>query len=90
MGAGLGLTVYSDVKIGLPSIKCAMPEARIGLFTDVSGGYFLSRMSSGYGNFLGLTAYTLEGIECHQFGLVDSIVDDFDTNQLVQDCVHLS
>jgi hypothetical protein len=39
----------------------AMPEGKIGFFTDVAAGYFLSRLRSNIGYYLGLTGARLKG-----------------------------
>ena len=38
-----------------------MPETTIGLFPDVGGGYFLSRLQGALGTFLALTSHRLQG-----------------------------
>ena len=38
-----------------------MPETAIGLFPDVGGGYFLSRVDHFVGTYLALTGKTLDG-----------------------------
>jgi 3-hydroxyisobutyryl-CoA hydrolase len=38
-----------------------MPETRIGLFPDVGGSFFLSRLDGFLGRYLGLTGKTLLG-----------------------------
>ena len=42
MGGGVGVSIYSPIKIATEKSLFAMPEAKIGLFTDVSAGYFLN------------------------------------------------
>ena len=49
-------------------------EAKIGLFTDVAGGYFLSRMKKNLGLYLGLTGQRITGKELVQVGLADYYV----------------
>lgn len=49
-------------------------EAKIGLFTDVAGGYFLSRLENNIGYYLGLTGQRLTGKELVQAGLADYYV----------------
>ena len=44
MGGGLGLSVHGSHRIVNERSLTAMPETAIGLFPDVGGGYFLSRM----------------------------------------------
>lgn len=74
MGGGVGISVHSPIKIATEHAMFAMPEARIGLFTDVAGGYFLSRLRSNLGYFLGLTGTRLKGQELVQTGLADYYV----------------
>jgi 3-hydroxyisobutyryl-CoA hydrolase len=40
-----------------------MPEAKLGLFTDVGAGYFLSRLRKNLGLFLALTGQRIKGKE---------------------------
>ena len=46
-----------------------MPETGIGLFPDVGGGWYLSRLPGRIGQFLALTGARLDGAECHWAGL---------------------
>jgi enoyl-CoA hydratase/carnithine racemase len=79
MGGGVGISANAPIKIATENSVFAMPgnvfshiitclEAKIGLFTDVGGGYFLSRLRSNLGFFLGLTGQRLKGAELVQVG----------------------
>lgn len=68
MGGGVGISANSPIKIATENSVFAMPEAKIGLFTDVGGGYFLSRLRNNLGFFLGLTGQRLKGPELVQVG----------------------
>jgi enoyl-CoA hydratase len=46
-----------------------MPETGIGLFPDVGGGWYLSRLPGRVGQFLALTGARLDGAECLHLGL---------------------
>jgi enoyl-CoA hydratase len=46
-----------------------MPETAIGLFPDVGGGWYLSRLPGRTGQFLALTGARLDGAECLHLGL---------------------
>jgi enoyl-CoA hydratase len=46
-----------------------MPETGIGLFPDVGGGWYLSRLEGRVGAFLALTGARLDGAECLELGL---------------------
>ena len=52
MGGGVGISVHSPIRIATESTLFAMPEAKIGLFTDVGGGFFLSRLKNNLGLYL--------------------------------------
>ncbi len=82
MGGGLGLSVHGSHRIVSENTITAMPETAIGLFPDVGGGYFLSRIENSIGTYLALTGKTLDGensiyanIGTHL--LEDNLVDDF-------------
>lgn len=59
MGGGVGISVNSPIKIATENAVFSMPEGKIGLFTDVGGGFFLSRMRKNIGRYLGLTGARL-------------------------------
>ena len=46
-----------------------MPETGIGLFPDVGGGWYLSRLPGRIGQYLALTGHRLDGAECLALGL---------------------
>src|SRR5262249_61370549 len=52
----------------------AMPETTIGLFPDVGGGYFLSRLPGALGVFLALTSHRLKAADALWAGIVDAHV----------------
>ncbi len=69
MGGGVGLSLPSRYRIATENTRFAMPETGIGLFPDVGGGWFLSRLPGRTGQFLALTGARLDGAECHALGL---------------------
>ena len=52
----------------------AMPETTIGLFPDVGGGYFLTRLQGALGTFLALTSHRLKIADGVWAGIVDAHV----------------
>jgi enoyl-CoA hydratase len=69
MGGGVGISQPCDVRIVTDRTAYAMPETGIGLFTDVGGGWYLSRMPGRTGRYVGLTGARLGGAECLALGL---------------------
>ncbi len=58
MGGGMGISQSSaeqSIRVVTERTRMAMPEVNIGLFPDVGGGYFLSRLAGEIGTYLGLT-----------------------------------
>ena len=52
MGGGVGLSVHGSHSVASEKFLFAMPETTIGLFPDVGGGYFLTRLQGALGTFL--------------------------------------
>ena len=61
MGGGVGISVNSAFKIATEKTMFAMPEGKIGFFTDVGACYFLSKMRSNIGYYLAMTSSRLTG-----------------------------
>jgi len=64
MGGGVGISQPCRYRIVTERTIYAMPETGIGLFTDVGGGRYLSRMPGRTGQYVGLTGARLNGAEC--------------------------
>ncbi|MBJ6122257.1 enoyl-CoA hydratase/isomerase family protein [Sphingomonas mollis] len=69
MGGGVGLAMPCRFRVATENTKFAMPETAIGLFPDVGGGWYLSRLPGRMGQFLALTGHRLNGAECLALGL---------------------
>ncbi len=77
MGGGMGIaqsSAASRIRIVTERTRMAMPEVNIGLFPDVGGGHFLSRLSGEIGTFLGLTGETIDAADALFAGLADAFV----------------
>lgn len=74
MGGGVGLSVHSPIKIATENSVFAMPEGKIAFFTDVGGGYFLSRLRKNLGFYIGLTGARLKGKELVQVGVANYFI----------------
>ena len=69
MGGGVGISQPAKYRVATENTRFAMPETGIGLFPDVGGGWYLSRLSGRMGQFLALTGARLDGAECLWAGL---------------------
>ncbi len=69
MGGGVGISQPAKYRVATENTKLAMPETGIGLFPDVGGGWYLSRLAGRTGQYLALTGYRLDGAECLALGL---------------------
>ncbi|WP_225207738.1 enoyl-CoA hydratase/isomerase family protein [Novosphingobium huizhouense] len=69
MGGGVGLAGPAQYRVATEATRLAMPETGIGLFPDVGGGWYLSRLKGRLGQYLALTGARLDGAECVWAGL---------------------
>lgn len=69
MGGGVGISGPARYRVATQNTKLAMPESGIGLFPDVGGGWYLSRLPGRLGPYLALTGARLDGAECVWAGL---------------------
>ncbi len=69
MGGGAGLSVHGDFRVAGDHTLFAMPEMQIGLFPDVGGGYFLSRLHDGLGYYYALTGARAKAADCMATGI---------------------
>lgn len=77
MGGGMGISQSSAplrMRIVTERTRMAMPEVNIGLFPDVGGGYFLSRMPGETGTWMALTGETIGAADALHTGLADTFV----------------
>ncbi|CAD8188855.1 unnamed protein product [Paramecium pentaurelia] len=83
MGGGVGMSIHAPVRIATEKSVFAMPEAKLGLFTDVGGGYFLSRLPHRLGYYLGLSGFRLKGADLVHAGLADFYVQSSELQNLI-------
>jgi enoyl-CoA hydratase len=69
MGGGVGISQPARYRVATENTRLAMPETGIGLFPDVGGGWYLSRLPGRVGQYLALTGHRLDGAECLNLGL---------------------
>lgn len=75
MGGGVGISMPATYRVATQNTRFAMPETGIGLFPDVGGGWYLSRLGGRLGQFLALTGARLYGEECLWAGLATHYVE---------------
>jgi enoyl-CoA hydratase len=74
MGGGVGISQPARFRVATENTKFAMPETGIGLFPDVGGGWYLSRLEGRVGQFLALTGSRVAGPGCLALGLATHYV----------------
>ena len=84
MGGGVGISLPCDFRVATENTRFAMPETGIGLFPDVGGGWYLSRLPGRVGQFLALTGARLDGAECHYLHLATHYVEQASLGDMVE------
>ena len=69
MGGGVGISQPAKYRVATENTRFAMPETGIGLFPDVGGGWYLSRLAGRVGQYLALTGARIDGADCLAVGL---------------------
>ena len=87
MGASVGISINSDVRIATSKSMFAMPEAELGLFTDIGASYFLPRAVNDelcFGLYLALTGKRIIGKDLVKWGLATHYIADDKIEELKQ------
>jgi len=71
MGGGIGISAHASHRIVNERSALAMPEARIGFFTDVGGTHLLSKAPGELGTHIALTSGRLKAADAIHCGLAD-------------------
>lgn len=88
MGGGLGLFIGASHRVGTETLKLAWPEIRIGLFPDVAGSYYLSRLPFPLGHWMALTGSQMNAIDCKKAGLINYCVANNKLDHLIDQLLH--
>ena len=75
MGGGVGLARPCRYRLATERTTFAMPETGIGLFPDVGGGWYLSRMPHHLGLWLALTGARIKAADCELLGIATDFVE---------------
>lgn len=78
MGGGVGISLPAKIRIATENTTFAMPECGIGLFPDVGGGWYLSRLKGAAGTYLALTGARIKAADCLDLGLCTHFVESND------------
>ena len=74
MGGGVGIALPCRYRVATENTRLAMPETAIGLFPDVGGGWYLSRLPCRIGQYLALTGARVDGAACLALGLATHLI----------------
>jgi enoyl-CoA hydratase len=82
MGGGVGIARPCRFRVGTERTVFAMPETGIGLFPDVGGSWYLSRMPDHIGTWIALTGARLKAADCELTGVITDYVESADLAEL--------
>ena len=71
MGGGAGISAFAQIIIATEKTLFAMPQAKLGFFTDVGINLILSRLRNNIGHYLGMTGARLKGEEVFIAGIAN-------------------
>ena len=83
MGGGVGISLPCTYRVASENTRLAMPETSIGLFPDVGGGWYLSRLPGRVGQFMALTGARLDGADCRYLNIATHYVEQSGIEDLV-------
>ena len=89
MGGGVGIACPCKYRIATERTVFAMPETSIGLFPDVGGGRYLSRLRGRTAQFLALTGARLDGAECLALGLATHYIPSDRLEELKRELIEV-
>ena len=82
MGGGVGLSVHGSFRVATERTLLGMPETAIGLFPDVGGAWFLSRLPGEIGTYLALTGRPIYAGDCLNLGIATHLVSSSSLEEL--------
>ncbi len=84
MGGGVGISVHGSHRVATENTVFAMPETGLGLFPDVGGGHFMSRLTGHTGMYLGLLGERIKAPDCCALGITDTYMESRDIDNLIE------
>ncbi|MCC9043363.1 enoyl-CoA hydratase/isomerase family protein [Myroides sp. M-43] len=90
MGGGLGLLAGASHRVVTERSLLAMPEISIGLYPDVGASYFLNKMPSAYGLYLGLTGTRFNCSDALFLGIADYCISSLKKQEVIDALLGMS
>lgn len=90
MGGGAGISLHGSHRIATEKFIFAMPETAIGFYPDVGTLFYLSRLPSQMGFYLGLTGARIDYADCLMLKIVQEIVEIDAFPQLLESLLETS
>lgn len=88
-GAASNLTVSAKkYRIATEVTDFAMPEAKIGFFTDNGASFFLSRLARNVGFYISLASPRIKGYDVKRIGLADHYIETHKLGDLEKELVN--
>ncbi|RDI38948.1 enoyl-CoA hydratase/isomerase family protein [Aquicella lusitana] len=84
MGGGVGISIHGSHRVATDRLLFAMPETGIGFFPDVGGTYFLPRLPSKIGFYLGLVGARITSDDCVALGIAQHQVPREKLEDIIQ------
>ena len=75
MGGGVGISQPAKYRVATERTVYAMPETGIGLFPDVGGGWYLSRLPGRTGQYLAVTGGRIDGADAMALGVATHFIE---------------
>jgi len=89
MGGGVGLSVHGSFRVATERTLVGMPETTIGLFPDVGGAWFLSRLPGEMGTYLALTGQPVHASDCLSLGIATHLVASSSLDEVKENILEL-
>lgn len=83
LGAGLEIAAACDMRIGDASVRCGMPEVRVGVPSVVEAALLPGLVGWGKARELMLRGHVIEAAECLRIGLLQHVVEGATLDALV-------
>lgn len=85
MGGGVGVSIFAPFRIATENTMLAMPEAKIGFFTDVGASYMLSRLRNNIGMYIAMTSGRLKGEDVYNSGFANYFVSKDNISKIYEE-----